>query len=118
MLRIMEMSARWKLGDRYSRLNNLRKTLEISGIQRWCYPNAAGFSKLFLSETDRQKNWKPNFDATLSKADRTAEITRGDKRLTRMLEFIDDLQENERFFLSEHINYLLHSDSIHNFRLH
>ena len=104
LLRIMEMSSRWKFGDRYSRLNNLRKTFELCGINRWCYPDAAGFDKLFLSENDRRMNWQPNFSANLSKKDRASEITRGDKRLQRMIDFIDDLQEDERFFLSEHLS--------------
>jgi hypothetical protein len=103
MLRIMEMSSSWRFGDRYSRLNNLRKILENYGIKRRCYPDAAGFSKLFLSKEERLANWQSDFDASLSKEDRALEITRGDKRLKRILEFVDDLEDGESFFISEHM---------------
>ena len=103
LLRVMEMSARWKFGDRYGRLNNLRKSLEMCGIQRWCHPDVAGFGKLFLTKEDRGLNWQPGFDESLSPEERATEITRGDKRMGRMIDFIDDVQESERFFLCEHM---------------
>ncbi len=104
MLRVTKMSMRWKFGDRYNRLNNFRKIIAMGGIQRWCNPDAAEFVKLFLTNDDRRTNWQPEFDATLSEEDRKAEITRGDKRLNRMIDFIDDLQYGERFFLCEHLS--------------
>ncbi|MFP6900085.1 MAG: sulfatase-like hydrolase/transferase, partial [Opitutales bacterium] len=103
MVRIMEMSSRWKLGDRYSRLNNLSEIMEKGGIERHCYPDATGFKKLFLTDDELRLNWQPAVDTALNSKDRLAGVKRGDKRLARMLDFIDDLQENDRFFLCEHM---------------
>ncbi len=103
MLRIMEMTARWKFSNRYSGFNNLNKVLRLGGIERWCHPDAGGYAKLFLLENERNLNWQPEFDASLTAKEKDAEITIGDKRLDRMLSFIDDITEGQRFFLSEHM---------------
>ena len=103
LLRVMEMSARWKFEDRYSRLNNIQKTLETCDIQRWCYPDVAGFSKLFLTDENRRMNWQPQLDASLSSKEKEEEISRGDKRMRRIIDFVDDLKEDESFFICEHM---------------
>jgi len=121
MLRVIETSPWRKFGNRYSRLNNFRKIMELGGVKRWCNPKITGFAELFFGNDARRLNWEPTDDATPNAKNRDSETIRGDKRLNRAIKFIDDLRPLEkgtglqRFFLCEHIahtHFSRHSQTI------
>lgn len=90
-----------------NRSSNLYSVLQLSGFDRWCHPNMAPFSQLFVPDVLAQEAWQqtgPDYNSWLSMAESSRGMTRGDKRNARMISFIESIQPDERFFLSEHMN--------------
>jgi hypothetical protein len=108
-MRIAEMHAAELFGDRYSPHNNLYKVLDLAGIDRWCHADTEPYANLMVPgqfHKARKPAWQPHevFDSSLSTEDEELGIWRGDKRMQRIVDFIDDLQPGERFFVCEHMS--------------
>lgn len=103
-LRVMEMNTSRAFGERYSRYNNLHKILKLAGINRFCHADTAPYPSLLVPSDDRMDNYEDGFDSIVSDEEEKKNIWRGDKRADRLVDFIDSLEEGERFFLCEHMS--------------
>jgi hypothetical protein len=106
-LRIVEMTSTDLKADPYSAHGNLYHVLKLAGIDRWCHADTAPYCQLLVPRDlhdDGQPAWKPEseFSSALTAKEEKDGMWRGDKRMKRMLEFLDDLKPGERFFITEH----------------
>jgi len=86
---------------------SLYEVLQLAGLDRWCHPDMEPFAGLFVPESLQASAWRPasaGVTTWVSPAEAQSGVWRGDKRTSRMLDFIDDLRPGARFFLSEHMN--------------
>jgi hypothetical protein len=98
-LSIQEFTSNQPFGDRYSRHNNVHKLMKAVGVERFCYPDANPYLKLFVPLEDREDTWETDFDAD----PQGDGVTKGDARIDRVVRFIESLQPGERFYLGEHM---------------
>lgn len=103
-LRVMEMNTSRPFGSRYSRYNNIHKVMKLAGIQRFCHADTAPYPSLLVPSDDRMDNYEDGFDSIVSDEEEKKGLWRGDKRADRLVDFIDSLEEGERFFLCEHMS--------------
>lgn len=86
---------------------NLYTVLRSAGVTRWCHPDMDPFATLFVPDNLRAQTCTPgsrSFSTWVSPAEEKRGIWRGDKRTSRMVDFIGSLAPGDRFFLSEHMN--------------
>ena len=106
-VRITESDCAQPFGDRYSRYNNLYKILELIKTNRWSHANTSPYYTLLvegLLEENDFTTWYPDFDSSISPEDEEQGITQGDYRIDRMVDFLDDLEPGDRFFMCEHMS--------------
>ena len=107
---ITEMNNALPFGDRYTRYNNLYKVLEQSGINRWCHADCSPYTDLLVPQHLKDapdSNWTPadpEFSTSLTDEEEEQGLWKGDKRNQRMIEFIESLGPNDRFFMTEHMS--------------
>ncbi len=105
--RVKELDNSVSFGNRYSRYNNLYKILQQVGIDRWCHANQAPYSELFTPEHMQENeatDWQPDFDYQKDCDNDDLDIWHGDNRARRMVDFLDDLEPDDRFFMCEHMS--------------
>lgn len=102
-LSVQEFDSSLPFGDRYTRYGNLHKLLRKVGIGRYCYPDTRPYTDLFVPEEDADLLFEPEFSASRSKAERKRGVTKGDKRVDRVVRFIESIKSDERFFVTEHM---------------
>jgi arylsulfatase A-like enzyme len=109
-LRVSEMTHDKHFGLKYSRYNNIYKVLQLAKIDRWCHADCQPYFDLLVPPSMRGDlrtawNTEENGHRThVSSEEEDRGIWRGDKRNQRILEFIDDLEPGEKFFITEHMS--------------
>jgi len=109
-LRVSEMRQDKVFGSKYSRYNNLYRTFESVGVDRWCHADCAPYYDLLVPVDLRSRQgatWQRDDDkysTRVTSEEAKRGIWRGDKRNARILAFLDDVKPGERFFISEHMS--------------
>ena len=99
--RVTEMDNILSFEDRYSRHNNINKVARAAGVTRWCHSNALAYSQMMVGP-ERWDHWENEWWEPLTVEEEEFGMTIGDKNMTRVQRFIDDL-DGEKFFISEHM---------------
>jgi cytochrome bd-type quinol oxidase subunit 2 len=102
-LSVQEFDSSLPFGDRYTRYGNLHRLLRQVGIERYCYPDTRPYMDLFVPEADRGLLFEPKFRASLSSKERKRGVTKGDKRVDRVVRFIEQVEPGKGFFVTEHM---------------
>ncbi|MBL4848536.1 MAG: sulfatase-like hydrolase/transferase [Planctomycetes bacterium] len=102
-LSVQEFDSSQPFGDRYTRYGNLHHLMREVGIRRFCYPDTRPYTDLFVPARDEDLLFEPEFSASRTKEERKAGVTKGDKRIDRVVRFIESIGEGERFFVTEHM---------------
>ena len=100
-IRVTEMDNILSFEDRYSRHNNINKVARAAGVTRWCHSNALAYSQMMVGP-ERWDHWENEWWEPLTGEEEGLGMTIGDKNMTRVQRFIDDL-DGEKFFISEHM---------------
>lgn len=102
-LSVQEFDSSLPFGDRYTRYGNLHKLLRAVGIERYCYPDVRPYKDLFVPKAERGLLFEPKFRASVSSKERKRGVTKGDKRVDRVIRFIEQLEPGKSFFITEHM---------------